>query len=343
MKWDKNKIETDLFDLSQRISRVTQEPLFTSLKYDYEILLNVLKFIDYDRYIYFQGLLPLNEEDYSKYYLKFKEESLKAIIKNKDFLFELIKLCETYNFNKPKISMPRTITEDLYIESLRVFFKNFSKEFYDLFLTLVDEDRIYFTSIGKAKGACYYTVTTQQAYLLTNLNLRNSIGTLPHEVAHAYEFSLIPDFERKVSWHFSAFAESYPRFIQFAFLDFLIDNFQECNYKYFFLEKKREMFDELKALCEYCVCTNNIEDNEELISFIISDFIAIYMYHLYKSDKDALNDFLKKYHNLKGIDDQLIWDLLNIEELKTAFFEESKQFNLEVELSRKRKKSTTFQ
>lgn len=364
MIWDKKKIEKTLLSLNEKIQSKKSEDFIDDLIYDYHILLSVLKLIDKSSYEYYKKLAPeLDFSVFMKKFTAFRKNSFENLIKNRDLLFKLTFLSEKYRYARTKVFIKRFMKEELYLEFVREFLKDFDQNLYSAFLSLADGN-IHFAfadeDLENARGICYYLISEKKAFIVTDFKRRTAFETLPHEIAHAFEFSLLHDFNFNIQWHLSFFCEAYPTFVGLAFLDYVIDKFPDDEYYNVFLEQKRNFFDSVKLASEYylshignitsfdmdlnCIeCSNKKQISKSSMSRYVSDFLAIYMLHLYKTDKAKLEDFLHQYQTFAGHNDEEIWNLLNFEDVKEAFLKEASRFNQEVCLSRKRiKKNNTF-
>lgn len=364
MRWNKKKIISTLTSLCEKINNSKDESTIVMLKRDYSTALAVLKLIDYEKYIYYSKLINLENFDYNKYYRNSEITSANAIIDNKDDILDLAILLDEYNFTNISLLLLKKMPKDLYLEAVRIFFKNFSKDCYNLYLELLDGGYVQFANNRQkpdaAKGSCYHIYTEKESYIVTDFKRKDFVETLPHEIAHAYEFSLLDDYNRTINWHVSTFREAYPRFMELAFLDFYIENFKDDKYINLFIETKRTLFESMKAECEYYlnqialfttfnqnlgqfICQNNKHVSKYPIDLIISDFVGVYMFHLYKKDKEELKVFLERYNFIKGYNDYLIWEMLDLKKIMMAFRSEASDLKKEFVLNRQRKKHGTFQ
>lgn len=359
MTWDKNRIENTLIKLNRKMSEIETEPLLSKLKLDCYVLLDVLRTIDITEYNHLSEIISLGDLDFSKFYRKFQQESMESILEFKEIIYSLAHASEKFPYAYPRMTLKKRIPEEKYLEMVREFFAMFDIEHYELYEDILD-GKLHFArnkqECDGVKGRCYTFLTLADTYIITDFRRRNVVETLPHEVGHGIELAMLNDIRRNMGWHYSTFVECYPRLLELIFLDY----YKDSEYGAFFLLQKRELFDSLKIsseyyldfiprMCDYDLDTNRLLDKtgrkvpKKQIDFIIADSLAIYLFNLYKNDSGAFFNFLREFHSYKGISDRSIWDMFSLADLKRAFYEESRKYNEEAELTRKRRKTKASQ
>lgn len=357
MIWDRKQIEKTLIKLNEKISKIETEPLLSKLKMDCFVLLDILKTLDISGYTEMSANIALGNLDFSRFYRDFQEQSLKSVLEHKKTLFELAKESEKIPYLYPRMLMKKRISEEKYLEMVRVFVAEFDNSHLHLYESILD-GKLHFArnkhEVEGVKGRCYTFLTLEDTYIITDFRKSNVVETLPHELAHGIELSMLNDIRRNIGWHYSTFVECYPRLIELLFLDF----YRESEYGEMFLLKKREIFDSLKIsseyylkfisnMCGYDLAANKLVDekgnrvSKKQIDFIIADSLAIYMFNLYKNDRGKFFEFLTEFHSYKGINDRSIWDMVSLTDLKLALCEESIKYNEEVKYTRSRRKTNT--
>lgn len=337
MTWNKEKIEKILNDLQRRILTVKEEPLLTTLQHDYKTLIDALKFVDTNTYEQYKDFCTFSSSIHSGL-SDFKVESATAFLENREKTTKIQRMIEEKSLKTTRLMFFRKIPIDIQVEMAREFFWAFDN---DHFLLLEDllKDNICFTNkksdIPDALGKCHFISSLQESFIIVDSRGGKKVTTLPHEIAHAFEFSILPDFHNQMNWYFSSFVECYPRFIEFLFIDYFIDG----KYKHILAELKRNFFDCLKVTVEnYYSILHNLEDYDVLtnrytdrdgngyykknVDYIISDLLAIYMFNLYKNNRDEYEKFILKYHSFKGKSDKEIWELIKGSDVEKAFSQE---------------------
>lgn len=359
MTWDKKRIENTLIKLNKKMSEIKTEPLSSKLRLDCYVLLDVLKTIDVEEYNHLSELISLGNLDFSQFYRDFQQESMEALLEFKETIYSLAHDSEKFPYVYPRMTFKKRIPEEKYLEMVREFFAMFDRDHFELYEDILD-GKLHFArnkrEIDGVKGRCYSFLTLADTYIITDFRRRNVIETLPHEVAHGVELSMLSDIRRNMGWHYSTFVECYPRLLELIFLDY----YKDSEYGELFLLQKRELFDSLKIsseyyidfipnMCDYDLHTNRLLDkkgrkvSKKQIDFIIADSLAIYLFNLYKNDIDTFFSILSKFHSYKGTSDYSIWNMVSLNDLKKAFYEESRKYNEEAILTRSRRKTNTSQ
>ena len=342
LTWNKEKIKSTLNELNSRILRATDERQLEILKRDYNVLLAVLKKIDAAKeYEEFETPSVCLDKSLSS----FKHDSYEAVYSHKELLIKLGFLANKNITDLYVLGGTRKIHQDDYLEMNIDFFKNYDLKHYELFKKLLNENIRFAKNkkeVGRAQGLCFHLFSLNEPYILIDYRRRENISILAHEVAHAYEYSLIDEYSHHKNLLSSSFVECYPRFIELLFLDYCFNNdsTKQVGKEIFHL------FDCVKAVSEYTITklsnlsepdpqTGRFKDtsgnliSKKFFDFTISDFLAIYMFNLYKNDRYAFEKFIMEYHSYKGVNDKFIWDMITGEELEKAFLDET------YELSRK--------
>lgn len=355
MTWDKNKIEKQFIDLEFQINSTDDEQVKRVLKYDYNVLYDILKSIN--SAVKFNQDFLYQKKEYSFSYSNFLLESFEQISFHKKDFLDLSKIIEAQTYNLSKIFISRNIPFVKLIEMIKEFLTFFDTELYDLMQDYSDEQINFFKFSRNKKtltklGLCYPIFSTNKSFVAIDYHKKDNIDTLPHELAHAKEFLEINDFNEYLCWKVSSFVESYPNFVSLAFLDY----HQSGEYGDLCLEKKQLFFDSTKLMIDnyiyniyymkdYDLNSNCIIDNnnkairKKEIDYIISNLVSIYMLNLYYNDYDEFKNFIENFHSFIGKSDKNIWELLDMHKLSAALIEESNRLNSSINMSRKRTKN----
>jgi len=252
MTWDKKRIENTLIKLNKKMSEIKTEPLSSKLRLDCYVLLDVLKTIDVEEYNHLSELISLGNLDFSQFYRDFQQESMEALLEFKETVYSLAHDSEKFPYVYPRMTFKKRIPEEKYLEMVREFFAMFDRDHFELYEDILD-GKLHFArnkrEIDGVKGRCYSFLTLADTYIITDFRRRNVIETLPHEVAHGVELSMLSDIRRNMGWHYSTFVECYPRLLELIFLDY----YKDSEYGDLFLLQKRELFDSLKISSEYYI------------------------------------------------------------------------------------------
>lgn len=353
MTWDKNKIENLLTKINYRMNNVESKKELSILMFDYFSLIEILKTFsvyEYQDIIANHNLKNLKFSDLKDYYEEFYKDSFNCLKNNRDCIFNVSRFVETTKLSSPKLTLNKRIGENIYLDMIGEFFYQFDKEHYNIFKELVDGN-IHFakndSEVGnRAKGKCYHLLSTEETFIITNFKDRKNVAVLPHEIAHAYELSQLKNIINRSSWHFSTFTESYPKFMELAFLDYFLNS----EYSSYFLKLKYYILDSLNLSADYALSyffnlnsgnefefvniPKELKLTKKYIDYVISDLFAIYLFNLYKNDKEQFNNVIRKFHSYKGKSDELIWNLISDEKLIEAYKSEINSYYNEVTLSR---------
>jgi len=354
MTWDTDKLENILLNLNKQMKSTTSKKELATLMFDYFSVVEILKNLEYETYpsvINKHDSKNIKFSDMKEYYEEFYQDSYECLKENQEDLLSMGSYIDTTSIPAPRMSFVKRILEEDYLDMVGDFFSKYDKGHYKIFKNLT-KGNIHFAKNEKevgdqAKGKCYHFLSTDDTYIITNYNNKNNITVLPHEIAHAFELAQLKNIIHRSSWHFSSFTESYPKFIELLFLDFL--GKEHMNY---FLKLKYQFFDSLKLSSEYALSFISNLDSDESIGFskdkrklrltkkymdyVVSDLFSIYLYNLYKNDKDKFDMVIKKFHNYKGKSDELIWSLINPDILMDSYKKELDVYRDELFLSRTR-------
>lgn len=235
-------------------------------------------------------------------------------ISNKVILFGSYK-------NRLKIKVPE------YLELVEDFAKKLPFAYFDVYKKLkdnnieLDSKRLYKNFFG----FCYCSHYDSEAYVYSSFKNNRCITTLPHELMHVYDVSVIGN---ELMYKYSAFRECMPTFIEFLFCDYLKDNgyLKEASFK------RADELDGTKVYGEnitniYEKFENQYKDNDELacllrrnkINILISDMFAYYIYDLYKNNYEKYCNFVDEYYKYLGKSDENIFYMVSEENLMNGF------------------------
>lgn len=326
MTWNKEKIIARLDAVYKRIGTVKDEATLLSLTTDYELLLDVIKTIDKKTYNTYREMIPVLSHG-SDNLERFRLDSFQSCFNHKKTILKILERFNQTGFDyNTKFTLQR-IPEDEYIDMVLAFFKEYDNDHYELLLKCID-DYVMLTNrrayCGNVAGKCYSLHNFEEPYILAYKPRSTNISTLPHEIAHAYEFSLIEEYFQRLYWTQSQFLESYPKFIELLFLYKNLDS----KYHQLFLNRLIAILNDLSAMIEdyqHIFLTSPLFDSQagEIISnggevtykknldLIISNLTAFYMFDMYKNNRDDFNQFMFEYRLQMGLSDNSIWDLIS--------------------------------
>lgn len=355
MNWEKSKIEELLYNMSDKINNTKSKKELETLKFDYFSLLELLKTYeieDYQIIINREDFKQLKFSDLKDLYEDFYKDSFECLKINQELLFKVINFIDTTILPSPRMSFNKRISVEVYLKMVAEFFSHYDEEHYKIFKSLVNGNIQFAKSdieIGdNAKGKCYHLLSTEDTFIITNFKDKKNISVLPHEIAHAYELAQLKNLIHRSCWHFSSFTESYAKFMELAFLDY----YKNSEYKNYFLKSKYQLLDSLKLSSEYALSfVGLLKDDTSIdftkekrkyrlakkyIDYVLSDMFAIYLFNLYKNNREYFDVIIKKFHSYEGKSDELIWHLFTEEDLINSFKEELNTFSKQIVLSRKR-------
>ena len=104
-----------------------------------------------------------------------------------------------------------------------------------------------------------------------------------------------------------------------------------CSEFYLEIIKKINGYDD-----NYYLNYGNKSLNKYRLDLFICDVLAVYLYHLYINDKKEFNLFIGEFLTNRGISDEKIWKLFNIDVVIDILKKETINYNRSVYLSKKR-------
>ena len=326
MTWNKEKIIARLDDVYKRIGTVQDEIILLSLKSDYELLLDIIKTVDKKTYNIYREMIPVLSHDSDNLDI-FRLDSFQACFNRRKTILKILERYKQTGFDYNTKFTLQSIPEEEYVDMVLAFFKEYDNDHYELLLKCLD-DYVMLTNrrpyCENVAGKCYSLHNFEEPYILAYKPRSTNISTLPHEIAHAYEFSLMEEYFQRLYWTQSQFSESYPKFIELLFLYKNLDS----KYHQLFLNRLIIIFNDLSAMIEdyqHILLTSPLFDSHtgEIISnggevmhkktfdLIISNFMAIYMFDIYKNNRNDFNQFMFEYRLQMGLSDNSIWELIS--------------------------------
>ena len=334
-------IERNLINLKRRIDNESNEKIMATLIYDYYSLLGVLDLINKDMYNKYNIQYDFC---FNSMYDAFYKNSLETIINNKNSLYKLSENVEVLSYNRPRVYFGKKSHYNDFEVLVGNFWNDFNKDVLCDYNS-IKENNIYFgTYEGISKGCCYNTFNDKESYLLLK---EKSASSLSHEITHRCEYKNMNDFSSRVNYHYSTFRELLPRFVEFTFLNSLNDK----KYDYYKYGELFNFFEGIKCCSEFYLeiikKINGYDDNYYLnygnkslnkyrLDLFICDVLAVYLYHLYINDKKEFNLFIDEFLTNRGISDEKIWKLFNIDVVIDILKKETINYNRSVYLSKKR-------
>lgn len=320
MNWDLEKISNYINVLQKKINNTTDSNELMALKYDYEILVFLLN--DFNR----KSRCSHNDiKDYKELYSPFLSSSASSLINKKQELLEIAFKMQSLHFCPIK-RRPYFLPQNDFYQMLLEFIRNFSSDLCREYQNLCDGNILAMRkgpALKDANGLCFYLHTLRDSFIVFNDNPRKSLSILIHELAHVSDFKEIMDFKRNLNYHFSIFVESYPQFMELVFLDY----YKDSDYGTWFLYQMREKLLNLRFMSgEYylgflgrmdrydpnlneVVTTDGLRTKKRNIDNIVSQIMAFYLFYLYCNNPGLLEEIIKKYHSLIGLNDEFIWEL----------------------------------
>lgn len=264
---------------------------------------------------YNSKLIRDNKKNYSSMIYELMHNQKKSsqindnlIENNLTFLIKTAISAEEISHKYPKKIYIKKINEIEYLNLVSNFFKYINNDINNIFMFLKD-GYINFSNkktYTDKKGNCSFMLTSDKSFINIDYFYKN-LETLPHEIAHAHEFSLYHDYLKKLNWHASTFVETYPNFIELAFADYCLNN----NYEQFAFKILNYYFEEIGIYAEIFLDNLNTDNYLKEAKILLNFIFALFMFNIYKNDKNNFNDFLLKFQINKSINDSSIWSLIH--------------------------------
>ena len=196
-----------------------------------------------------------------------------------------------------------------YEQLIKEFFQQYQFLLFTTFINLKSDNRIEinndqrFSDGFSSRGACSYCASINKSYVYAFFD-NNTINShfLPHELAHAAFASKFPDLKCFVKRIDSLFMETYPKYVELLFFDYLAKKGYPKDATYL-----KEMF------WYHFIKTIKIHGDKrnytETLQYIISSLTAMLLFEEYKKShsNDIIRDFNKYYIN--HTDYQVIKDI----------------------------------
>lgn len=272
-----------------------------SLALDIDSIKNILAYLTGSKYTCDNKELALFTSSFydevSSSFLKEKTENIKNLMGK----YLDLKLPDKFHFIS-KISLQE------YVELMQAFLRENNISMHEIFNLAMLENRIelnpkpYPNKTGK--GIYYKLLTDNKPYILTRFNGKMlTTSTLPHELAHAFQFKDATSPEESLTFSSSFLVETYPKFIEYAFIDFLKEN----GYYKDALKIERDLLDDIIIIINHQF-SNLVDPNNftSTIGFrnVFDHLLALYLVNEYRQNKKAtsLNHFLTMFDEHKEVD-----------------------------------------
>ena len=294
MKWDATEIKDKIISIRTKISVAKEEDLL-GLVIELENLENMLGFIEGKGDCRHQSLVT-EKENLEKE--KFLHESLGDYTINLNILNNSRSL-PYYLFAKSRISEIETL------KLVKEFCQNFPFDFKTVFEDICKESHLNLSNKKHPQnflGITHHFPSFDTSYINAYFNGRISCAsTIIHELAHAYQHKGA-NYSQAQKMVRSALTESFPRFSEFVFLDFL----KTTKYDKTALNSRRGFLENLDIILEYSasafgdVISNNHPERKSLniASSYLSNLLAYYFLHQYRlKDYSSIEEFNKVFKN----------------------------------------------
>ncbi len=339
MAWNKDKIISNLENLKKEINNSNNDN--TKLLYDYNIYLALLKIIDTNLYKKY-SIYTIDDINLEKYYEDFVDESINTILTNRSFFYKASIIIEDLKYIIPKLIYKKNIPIYDYYILLNEYLNN-NPNLLNIYNELKDNNMFLSlkkSSISLLKGASFETSLNKDKYIYVSKFNSINVSTLVHELAHIEEFNIINDFESKIKYQFSSFTEVYPNFSSQVFCH----SNNDSKYRNVFLNDEVSIFHNMKEISnviDVSLDKLNKKDNcylvyKDNIDTLLSSIFTLYLYNLYRNDKNKYNEIINYYHSILGKSDTLIWDIIKEIDIKKVLNEEEEHYNNGLVLGKKR-------
>lgn len=320
MHWNIEDLKEKLSQVNERIKYEKNEKILLTLRVDSEILNEMINYISSDRIIetdtkYYDSLILRSNINHTGEFLVSNHENLSNLSRSLSYFSKL----------PSNIFDGKGINDSEYFDIVDGFFKSFDSEHSALYRKMVDTNRIELNakeySFG-GKGIAHQLNTFQSTYVASRYDGKSGIAsTLPHEVGHARQLIGVSDIDIDVNLSYSLFREAYPKFIEYAFNDYL----KATKYRKHAFSQEFSMLDEFIAYFDYkCPCYSKLEDCEyydhsfhfndgtecsiNVYRYLYSSIYAIHFINMYRQNKVKCMNELNIFNDLAGrvSDEELI-------------------------------------
>lgn len=298
MAWDVRKLREKIWRLELKLNSVTDPKEREALSLE---LINLKTMVNYkvDDTIYED--LVYKPEIFDLNHFANQAQVIKET--GADYSFSMYPVMHLHHV-PVHIVRQKILTSKEYQKTLTDFLAYFDQNLLDLYLRFKEENRIEINKrpfdTRSCRGVCHPSLSDASSYISSRDDCRTKyITNIPHELAHAFQFEGESDIVVIQKMLYSLFAEAYPIFVEYAFLDYL----KSTKYSRQALALEGETINNYICLLDYSLTSFKDMATNGLISqnqtSIISNMVAMYWYSLYRKDKslakDEVDDFNKRF------------------------------------------------
>lgn len=313
MKWNVEELKNRYRILLELLNSENDNNKKKSIQMDLDTLESMIIYIDgktlFERY----------KKDSSFEYggQRLLDESCNYVINNPN---DIVKYSVLFDgtYTSSSFSFRKNLSNKDFYFLVDSFFKQLNPDMHDFYRMLVDGKRIEINNqkfFGlNARGLTHHLVSTNECFINSFFN--NSVSssvTLPHEVAHAWQFKNISTLEGDVMGTNSLFREAYSMFIEYIFLDYL----RQTKYRKQAAIEQLSNMDELLGYSEfnlYYLCHVNeatVSDGiflyphgqrctSEVFRYLYSKLLSYYFIDKYRKNSTALMGEIEDFNNAFG-------------------------------------------